>query len=120
MGMGCCVNVDHLELRGSSSTTSSGSEEGRISVRNQTSYAARVSGEYEGTTIPQMWIQPGETKGISETIPGGTTVRLLLEVDLPGDVMPHVNAELTINGNMTVVIIGASNVVVEYQITGGP
>ena len=96
-------------------------EEGFISVRNATKYPARVVGWYgEGQNqIPEVWIDPGRTRQVTGTLPGGTEVHLKLYVDLPGDVMPSTEAVVTVNGNMTVVITNASNVVVEYTVTGG-
>ncbi len=96
-------------------------EEGFISVGNVTKYPARVVGWYgeERNQIPEVWIDPGETRQVTDTLPGGTEVHLDLYVDLPGDVMPSTEAVITMNGNMTVVITNASNVVVEYTVTGG-
>ena len=73
----------------------------------------------ERNQIPEVWIDPGETRQVTDTLPGGTEVHLDLYVDLPGDVMPSTEAVITMNGNMTVVITNASNVVVEYTVTGG-
>lgn len=94
-------------------------EGGFISVRNATKYPARVVGWYGEEQIPEVWIDPGRTRQVTGTLPGGTEVHLKLYVDLPGDVMPSTEAVVTVNGNMTVVITNASNVVVEYMVTGG-
>ena len=96
-------------------------EEGFISVRNMTRYPARIMGWYgeERGQIPEIWIDPNETRQVTDTLPGSTEVHLTLYVDLPGDVMPSTEAVVTVDGNMTVVITNASNVVVEYIVTGG-
>ena len=96
-------------------------EEGFISVRNSTRYPAKVEGWYgeEHNQIQEVWIDPGATRQVTGTLEGGVEVHLKLFVDLPGDVMPSTDAVVTVDGNMTVVITNASNVVVKYTVTGG-
>jgi len=100
-------------------------ENGYLSVLNRTQYQARVDGWYlkdgEEHQIADVRMEPEETHQITESLPGGTEVHLTLYayVSADQDEVATAKATITLNGNTLVIITNASNIVVEYTITGG-
>ena len=100
-------------------------EDGYLSVLNRTQYQARVDGWYlkdgEQHQIADVRMEPEETHQITESLPGGTEVHLTLYayVSADQDEVATAKATITLNGNTLVIITNASNIVVEYTITGG-
>lgn len=103
---------------GGKESTSSEPQDGSILLRNDIQYAATVSYLYNNEPFSYV-VEPGETKEISGLIKGGTKVVLRLEVGI-GDTTPSVEVEVTLDGNITIRIIGAQYAGrVQYEIIGG-
>jgi len=106
-----------LGCGGSSGPVSS--EPGKIIVRNETGnkLKATVYAGEEGDPV-EVWIEPHETKEISESLPGDMKVTVVLE-GVTGGIRRPTEIKLSINGN---VMIRVTNVAFEgpitYEITG--
>ena len=96
------------------------SEPGKIIVRNETGNKLKATVYAgEGGDPVEVWIDPHGTSEVSESLPGGTKVQVVLEA-VTGGIRRPTNIELTINGNL---MIRVTNVAYEgpitYDVTGG-
>ena len=92
-------------------------QDGSIQVRNEIQYATKVSYIYDNQPFSYT-VEPGETKEISRLIRGGTKLVLKLEVGF-SDTTAHAEAEVTMDGNITIRITGAQyHGRVQYEVVG--
>ena len=104
---------------GGSTSGSRAMQDGKVIVRNETAYQLQATVYQSAESDPvQTLVESGETKEVSEVIPGGTTVEVVLEP------VVHVrwpsNIQLTIDGNMMIRVLKvAYNGPMQYEITGG-
>ena len=127
----CMTAIGLIACGGGSSTSTKAAESGRIYVLNATDIAFDVT-----YLIPDSFeeveatVAPGENKEVSEEFAAGTKVTVTLtsqeavgyEGDPSGRITPTVDVEVTINGSMTIRIIGlrfGGSQSIEYEIIGG-
>ena len=127
----CMTAIGVIACGGGSSTSTKAAESGRIYVLNATDIVFDVS-----YLIPDSFekveatVAPGENKEVSEEFAAGTKVTVTLtsqeavgyEGDPSGRITPSMDVEVTINGSMTIRIIGlrfGGAKSIEYEIIGG-
>ena len=107
-------------------------EDGRIYVRNNTDVTFTVKCVTEDLREVETVVGPGEVKDVShEVLKAGTKVTVTLTSqkavgyggDPTGRIQPSVDVELTVNGNVTILIksIGFGSAgAIDYEVVGGP
>ncbi|HID11998.1 MAG TPA: hypothetical protein EYP17_11965 [Candidatus Latescibacteria bacterium] len=95
------------------------SEPGKVVVRNETGNKLKAT-VYAGEGDPvEIWIDPYGTEEISETLPGGTKVKVVLEA-VTGGIRRPMDIELAINGNLMIRVTKvAYEGPITYEVTGG-
>lgn len=117
LGVGMCLLMSLLGGCGGEKGLSAGPQDGSLWLRNEIQYATKVSYVYKDEPF-SFTVEPGESKEISGLLEGGTKLVLKLEVGFL-DTTAYAEAEITIDGNITVRITGAQyHGRVQYEVVG--